>query len=174
MPLFHHPVYHFRRAHRRAAQRFKRLTASLNPKSMQNEINRLVNTVSDPVAKKVVSRFCIILSLTTPQDFNADMQSFLHLFTRYMEGGAVGELLYQILQITSQTLIHGFLLYRDWERVKPPLEDQILSYDLLPDVPVNVDSLAKLAVLNVNGGLGTSMGRSYVLISWNLLIAGQV
>lgn len=44
--------------------------------------------------------------------------------------------------------------------VKPPPEDQILQYDLLPDVPASVDSLAKLAVLKVNGGLGTSMGGS--------------
>jgi UTP--glucose-1-phosphate uridylyltransferase len=92
------------------------------------------------------------------QDFNADMQSFFHLFTRYMEGGAASELLYSIslecsLAIISHTFSHG----RDWERVNPPPGDQILSYDQLP-VPANVGNLAKLAVLKVNGGLGTSMG----------------
>jgi hypothetical protein len=60
MPLFQDPVYHFRRAHRRATQRFKRLTTRLNSKSMRNEINRLVNTVSDPAAKKVASRLCLV------------------------------------------------------------------------------------------------------------------
>lgn len=90
---------------------------------MRNEINRLVNTVPDPVAKK---------------DFNADMQSFFHLFTRYTEGGGTSELI-------------------DWEKVKALPENQIVSYDQLP-VSVNVAGLANLAVLKVNGGLGTSMG----------------
>lgn len=45
----------------------------------------------------------------------------------------------------------------DWERIKSPAADQIVSYD---DLPATTDpkSLNRLAVLKVNGGLGTSMG----------------
>lgn len=46
---------------------------------------------------------------------------------------------------------------RDWESVKSPSGDTVLSYSSLPQ---NFDHgyLKKLAVLKVNGGLGTSMG----------------
>lgn len=50
-----------------------------------------------------------------------------------------------------------YISKRDWERVKPPLGDQIVAYTALP-VPCGHTNLNKLAVLKVNGGLGTSMG----------------
>jgi len=46
---------------------------------------------------------------------------------------------------------------RDWSKVTPPEEDQIISYQRLPDA--GTAALDKLAVLKVNGGLGTSMGK---------------
>ena len=45
----------------------------------------------------------------------------------------------------------------DWDRIKSPAADQIVPYDSLP-TPTNHENLEKLAVLKVNGGLGTSMG----------------
>lgn len=92
------------------------------------------------------------------QDFNADMQSFFHLFTRYTEGGGTSELMYSICSgCMHATVSHIISSCRDWEKVKALPENQIVSYDQLP-VSVNVAGLANLAVLKVNGGLGTSMG----------------
>ncbi|KAK0504734.1 UTP-glucose-1-phosphate uridylyltransferase [Armillaria luteobubalina] len=44
-----------------------------------------------------------------------------------------------------------------WDRIKSPAEDQIVPYANLP-APKDTKNLNKLAVLKVNGGLGTSMG----------------
>ena len=49
--------------------------------------------------------------------------------------------------------------YSDWDRIKSPAADQIIPYDKLPK-KTDPKSLNKLAVLKVNGGLGTSMGSS--------------
>lgn len=45
----------------------------------------------------------------------------------------------------------------DWERVKSPGAEEIVPYEKLPD-GITPKNLTKLAVLKVNGGLGTSMG----------------
>lgn len=47
--------------------------------------------------------------------------------------------------------------HSDWDRIKSPAEDQIVPYAKLPK-PKDTKNLNKLAVLKVNGGLGTSMG----------------
>ena len=48
------------------------------------------------------------------------------------------------------------LSYSVWDHIKSPSEDQIVPYSKLPSgQPRNLE---KLAVLKVNGGLGTSMG----------------
>jgi UTP--glucose-1-phosphate uridylyltransferase len=44
-----------------------------------------------------------------------------------------------------------------WDHVKSPREDQIVAYNSLTKEP-DASNLNKLAVLKVNGGLGTSMG----------------
>ncbi|KZP34176.1 UTP-glucose-1-phosphate uridylyltransferase [Athelia psychrophila] len=74
----------------------------------------------------------------TKKAFDTEMQSFFYLFTRYLTERA-----------KSQDL--------DWDRIKSPAEDQIIAYDTLPK-PKDHSNLGKLAVLKVNGGLGTSMG----------------
>ncbi|KAK2463174.1 hypothetical protein APHAL10511_004829 [Amanita phalloides] len=74
----------------------------------------------------------------TKKAFDTEMQSFFFLFTRYL-----GE------RAKSVAL--------DWDRIKSPAEDQIVPYADLPQAK-NKDNLTKLAVLKVNGGLGTSMG----------------
>ena len=48
-------------------------------------------------------------------------------------------------------------VYRDWDRIASPAKELIVPYDSLPKVDSS-KSLHKLAVLKVNGGLGTSMG----------------
>ncbi|KAF8161223.1 UTP-glucose-1-phosphate uridylyltransferase [Crassisporium funariophilum] len=69
--------------------------------------------------------------------FHAEMQTFLDLHTRYLLEKAKGEVL-------------------DWQKVCAPAAEQIIPYEHLP----NTGTLAmkKLAVLKVNGGLGSTMG----------------
>nr|GAT56261.1 UTP-glucose-1-phosphate uridylyltransferase [Mycena chlorophos] len=106
------PLFKYRRLPRRKPQ-------PKQGKSMQDEIAQLVDSVSDPSAQKA---------------FNSEMQSFLRLFNRYIDGGDK----------------------LDWSRIKSA-ERNIVQYDALSK---DIDNalLRKLAVLKVNGGLGTSMG----------------
>ncbi|KAI5123639.1 hypothetical protein M0805_001672 [Coniferiporia weirii] len=106
-----------------SAMHFKSATTGVATKTMRNELNRLVNSVTDPMSKRA---------------FDTEMQSFFFLFTRYL-----------LEKANSHEL--------DWDRIKSPAAEQIVPYD---NVPVSSDPkiLNKLAVLKVNGGLGTSMG----------------
>ncbi|CDZ98847.1 utp-glucose-1-phosphate uridylyltransferase [Phaffia rhodozyma] len=72
------------------------------------------------------------------KSFEAQMNSFFLLFNRYLLEKAKGEKL-------------------DWDQVNPPAADQIVPY---ADLPASTDGsiLNKLAVLKLNGGLGTTMG----------------
>ncbi|KAL1748725.1 UTP--glucose-1-phosphate uridylyltransferase family [Schizophyllum fasciatum] len=72
------------------------------------------------------------------QAFKQEMDSFFYLFTRYLDERA-----------KSQEL--------DWDKIRSPSKEQIASYADLPE-PSDKAALNKLAVLKVNGGLGTSMG----------------
>lgn len=47
---------------------------------------------------------------------------------------------------------------RDWSKVKSPSQDQIIAYEKLAAPSDMRESLSKLAVLKLNGGLGTTMG----------------
>ncbi|CAL1707745.1 unnamed protein product [Somion occarium] len=73
----------------------------------------------------------------TKKAFDTEMQSFFYLFTRYLSERA-----------KSQDL--------NWDHIKSPSEDKIVPYSKLPSGETK--NLNKLAVLKVNGGLGTSMG----------------
>ena len=44
----------------------------------------------------------------------------------------------------------------DWEKIKAPKPEQVRPYQVLPNVDPAI--LDKLAVLKLNGGLGTTMG----------------
>ncbi|KAJ7268855.1 UTP-glucose-1-phosphate uridylyltransferase [Mycena haematopus] len=70
--------------------------------------------------------------------FDMEMQSFLSLFTRYLAE-----------KVSREEL--------DWNQVLPPAQNHIVAYDTITS-SVDPASLQKLAVLKVNGGLGTSMG----------------
>jgi UTP--glucose-1-phosphate uridylyltransferase len=61
------------------------------------------------------------------------------------------------------------LICSEWDRIKSPAADQIVPYDKLPTTP-DPKFLGKLAVLKVNGGLGTSMGSAHIFTSSYLLL----
>ncbi|KAF8909827.1 UTP-glucose-1-phosphate uridylyltransferase [Mucidula mucida] len=79
---------------------------------------------------------------STKKAFDTEMQSFFYLFTRYLAERAKSQDLHVI---------------QEWDRIKSPAEDQVVPYANLP-APKDNKNLNKLAVLKVNGGLGTSMG----------------
>ncbi|KNE54508.1 hypothetical protein AMAG_00479 [Allomyces macrogynus ATCC 38327] len=73
--------------------------------------------------------------------FRTEMDNFYMLFTRYLADRAKGHKI-------------------DWNKIKSPNPEQIVPYAKLPACP-NTDEarlLSKLAVLKLNGGLGTTMG----------------
>ncbi|PUU74793.1 UTP--glucose-1-phosphate uridylyltransferase-domain-containing protein [Tuber borchii] len=70
--------------------------------------------------------------------FETEMDNFFALFRRYLQDKAKGTTL-------------------DWERIQPPQSDQVIPYESLPKTE-DTKLLSKLAVLKLNGGLGTSMG----------------
>lgn len=70
--------------------------------------------------------------------FETEMDNFFALFRRYLNDKAKGNEV-------------------SWDRIAPPAEGQVVDYDNLADTQ-SADFLNKLAVLKLNGGLGTSMG----------------
>ena len=70
--------------------------------------------------------------------FEAEMSSFYHLFNRFLAEKAKGVKL-------------------DWDKIQPPAAEQVTPYASLPQAS-DPSVLSKLAVLKLNGGLGTTMG----------------
>ncbi|CAN9335040.1 unnamed protein product [Alternaria alternata] len=70
--------------------------------------------------------------------FETEMDNFFALFRRYLNDKAKGTAI-------------------DWNRIAPPKAEQVVSYDDLANTEA-VEYLNKLAVVKLNGGLGTSMG----------------
>merc|ERR1711939_1298858 len=70
--------------------------------------------------------------------FEAEQDNFFALFRRYLNDKAKGNTI-------------------DWNKISPPAPEQVVNYDKLPNTDA-VDFLNKLAVVKLNGGLGTSMG----------------
>jgi len=70
--------------------------------------------------------------------FETEMDNFFALFRRYLNDKAKGNAI-------------------DWDRIAPPKHDQVVEYSELANSEA-VEYLNKLAVLKLNGGLGTSMG----------------
>ena len=64
-------------------------------------------------------------------------------------------------------------MHRVWDKIKSPAPEQIVPYDRLPKVN-DPKVLDKLAVLKVNGGLGTSMGMFYNQIGIPYIVSLQV
>ncbi|KAJ8660144.1 hypothetical protein O0I10_004003 [Lichtheimia ornata] len=70
--------------------------------------------------------------------FQQEMDGFYMLFTRFMDEKAKGTKL-------------------DWDKIQSPSPEQIVSYQDFSN-SATPDDLKKLAVLKLNGGLGTTMG----------------
>ncbi|WEW58996.1 UTP-glucose-1-phosphate uridylyltransferase [Emydomyces testavorans] len=70
--------------------------------------------------------------------FEAEMDNFFSLFRRFLNDKARGNVL-------------------SWDRIAPPQPSQVVEYSELSN-SASVDYLKKLAVIKLNGGLGTSMG----------------
>ncbi|KAG7907709.1 hypothetical protein KL906_003790 [Ogataea polymorpha] len=69
--------------------------------------------------------------------FEVEMDSFFSLFRRYLADKASGTTL-------------------DWNQIRSPTPDEVVAYSSLQNG--DNSNLSKLAVLKLNGGLGTSMG----------------
>ena len=50
----------------------------------------------------------------------------------------------------------NILYYSDWDKIQSPSAEQVVPYDTVPKA--GPEDLSKLAVLKLNGGLGTTMG----------------
>lgn len=70
--------------------------------------------------------------------FETEMDNFFGLFRRYLNDKAKGNAL-------------------SWDRIAPPAPEQVVDYNELANSE-SVEYLKKLAVIKLNGGLGTSMG----------------
>lgn len=73
------------------------------------------------------------------REFETEMDNFFALFRRYLKDKAKGNVL-------------------EWERINPPNPEQVVAYSDIEGNETNTQNLSKLAVLKLNGGLGTSMG----------------
>lgn len=79
-------------------------------------------------------------SLVLKQTFEKEMYSFYRLFNRYLN--------------CADSLL-------DWQKIKPPSPEMIIPYSTIlstPKSPTIKGDLSKLAVVKLNGGLGTTMG----------------
>ncbi|KAJ5757168.1 uncharacterized protein N7511_007350 [Penicillium nucicola] len=80
-------------------------------------------------------------SVTDPKEkkrFEAEMDNFFALFRRFLNDKAKGNAV-------------------NWDKIAPPQPSQVVGYDDL-GAEASVEFLNKLAVVKLNGGLGTSMG----------------
>jgi UTP--glucose-1-phosphate uridylyltransferase len=94
------------------------------------------------------------------------MESFFYLFTRYLTERAKSQDLCVAPDFIRKIIVIDNNIISDWDRIKSPAEDKIVPYAKLP-TPSDPRNLNKLAVLKVNGGLGTSMGASFFFCSTN-------
>ena len=74
----------------------------------------------------------------TKERFETEMDNFFALFRRYLNDKAKGNVL-------------------SWDHINPPAPEQVVNYNDLANSD-SVEFLKKLAVIKLNGGLGTSMG----------------
>ena len=80
------------------------------------------------------------------------MQSFFGLFSRYLAERAKAEKLYVYLRRLASLILSSV-----WENVHSPTDEMVVPYSSIPQ-DVDPKILSKIAVLKLNGGLGTTMG----------------
>ncbi|KAK7687469.1 UTP-glucose-1-phosphate uridylyltransferase [Cerrena zonata] len=99
------------------------------------------NTATTVAASQMRNALNNLADTVTDSDqqsrFENEMDSFFALFRRYLSDKASGSTL-------------------DWDKIKSPSPNEVVQYNSLEDK--NLNNLSKLAVLKLNGGLGTSMG----------------
>ena len=138
---------------------------------MRNELNRLVQTTSDPNTKRVCPSASHMLASHRPRDQgvrHGDAVIFLPFYALSSREGQEPRAVCNPILLVLDDLDRTNTWAREWDRIKSPAADQIIPYDKLPKA-ASPDALNKLAVLKVNGGLGTSMGMGRLRSSIQLL-----
>ncbi|KAJ1908785.1 UTP-glucose-1-phosphate uridylyltransferase [Tieghemiomyces parasiticus] len=121
-------------------------TASSSPTAvaMRQELDRLVQQISSVDEKQTIQIEALpqhVPFLTTIQYFAKEMDGFYRLFVRFLE------------ERYRKTKM-------DWNKIRSPAPEQVIPYRELSSTSLDQSSdlLSKLAVLKLNGGLGTTMG----------------
>ncbi|CCH62813.1 hypothetical protein TBLA_0I01540 [Henningerozyma blattae CBS 6284] len=111
---------------------FESSKSNVATSQMRNALNKLTDSMLDDPAISKDEKF----------RFENEIDSFFTLFRRYLVEKSS----------TANTL--------DWDKIKSPNnETEVINYDrIVSTKDENVSNLNKLAVLKLNGGLGTSMG----------------
>lgn len=112
-----------------SAMALDRSSTNVAAAQMRNALNKLTDGVEDKA---------------TRDHFESEMDSFFEMYQRYLLSTVKGEKL-------------------DWEHVQTPTPEEVTQYDELSNGEALGEQaareyLSKLAVLKLNGGLGTSMG----------------
>ncbi|KAF9066134.1 UTP-glucose-1-phosphate uridylyltransferase [Rhodocollybia butyracea] len=113
-----------------------------NPTSSFRKRNKKVPRTPYTTTKTMSSEIARLLD-TQPdpaarKGFETEMSSFMQTFSRYQSNKE-----------------HGIEL--DWDKIRPPPAEQLIPYESLKS-EADLKGFSKLAILKVNGGLGTSMG----------------
>lgn len=122
---------HFSQTHGRSQSicQFEEDVGMVAALTMRTELDRLV-AISQQESQEDTSEHA---------RFTAEMDSFFRLFLRYLRCQSEGPL--------------------DWDKVQQPGADLVVPYSKLSKATnINPANLSKLAVLKLNGGLGTTMG----------------
>ncbi|KAJ3274426.1 UTP-glucose-1-phosphate uridylyltransferase [Terramyces sp. JEL0728] len=109
---------------------FQESTSASTAATMRAELNKMVSHIDEPAYQKA---------------FASEMGRFHELFCRYMAERSKN----QKLQAIPNS--------RNWDEVQSPSAETIIPYTKLEKIN-SKDALSKLAVLKLNGGLGTTMG----------------
>ncbi|AWU75632.1 uncharacterized protein C5L36_0B08750 [Pichia kudriavzevii] len=107
---------------------FENTSTNVAASQMRNHLNSLVDSVPESVPAEERQRF------------ENEMDSFFALFRRY---------------INEKSSVSNTL---DWDKITSPSVDEVVSYKGLEENLNHPKNFDKLAVLKLNGGLGTSMG----------------
>ena len=124
---------------------FENTSTSVAAGQMRNALNALAGTYfllgSADWSVDMLTLIPLSDTCEDPEEkerFETEMDNFFALFRRYLNDKAKGNAL-------------------SWDRIAPPQPEQVVNYEDLPNSDA-VDYLKKLAVIKLNGGLGTSMG----------------
>ena len=143
---------------------------------MRNELNRLVQTTSDPNTKRVCPVPSHMVASHRPRGQgvrHGDAVILLPLYALSHREGQEPRAVCNPTPLIQDDYDRPNTWAREWDHIKSPAADQIVPYDKLPKA-TGPDALNKLAVLKVNGGLGTSMGmgrlRSYIQLLTHYIV----